>query len=139
MNLSQQYEEKAKNALVQGDKSLAEQAVLKKVQSDEEAVTYKEFLDSLKIHEETIKTQIETLRLKIDEAKSRQEILIVRKKMADTQKRLSEISGNFDGVQENNTTGTETESVLKKELSSKVSSELARLMSEMNIDKSVEE
>ncbi|MDE6034340.1 MAG: PspA/IM30 family protein [Ruminococcus sp.] len=139
LKLSQQWEEKAKNALVHGDKLLAEQAVMKKVQSDEEAITYKEFINSLKIHEETIQTQIETLRLKIDEAKSRQEILIVRKKMADTQKRLSEISGNLDSVQENNNSDTEAENVLKKELSSKVSSELARLMSEMNINKSVEE
>lgn len=136
---SHQWEEKAKNALLQGDRYLAGQAVMKKVQSDEEAVSYKELLDNLKVKEETMKAQVETLRLKIEEAKSRQEILIVRKKMADTQKRLSEISGNLDSVKENTASVTEEENALKKELSSKVSSELARLMAEMNIDDSGEE
>ena len=136
---SQQWEEKAKNALLQGDRYLAGQAIMKKVQSDEEAVSYKELLDSLKVKEETMKAQVETLRLKIEEAKSRQEILIVRKKMADTQKRLSEISGNLENVKENTVSVTEEENALKKELSSKASSELARLMAEMNIDNSGEE
>ena len=136
---SQQWESKAKNALSKGDKFLAGQAVMKKVQSDEDAVTYKELLDNLKVKEETLQAQVETLRLKIEEAKSRQEILIVRKKMADTQKRLSEISGNLDSVKENNVSAMEEDNVLKKELSSKVSSELARLMAELNINDSGEE
>ncbi|MDE6425146.1 MAG: PspA/IM30 family protein [Ruminococcus sp.] len=139
LKASFQWENKAKTALSHGDNPLAEQLVLKKVQADEEAAVYKEMYDTVKLQEETMKAQVETLRLKIDEAKSRQEILIVRKKMADTQKRLSEISGNLDNTQENNGSGTEEENTLKKELSSKVSSELARLMAEMNIDNSIEE
>lgn len=133
LKLSQQCEEKAKNAISQGDKSLAEQAVLKKVQADEEAAAYKEMFDAVKIQEETMKAQVEALRLKIDEAKSRQEILIVRKKMADAQKRISEISGNRDNVPES------AEEISRQELSSKVSAELARLMAEMNINNSPKE
>ena len=145
LKVSLQWENKAKTALSCGDKPLAEQAVLKKVQADEDAAAYKEVYDTVKVQEETMKAQVETLRLKIDEAKSRQEILIVRKKMADTQKKLSEISGNLDSVSEAGADSAEKisrqekENNLKKELSSKVSSELARLMAEMNIDNSIEE
>lgn len=158
LNVSQEWENKAKNALSQGDKELAKQALFKKVKSDEEVALYKKMYESVSKQTEAVKTQVDTLRLKLDEAKNRQAILIARAKMADTQKRLSEISGNledasafdkFSRMEEaisrqeainaimNEISGTKTPEQL--ETDSKVNSELERLMSELNITDDTEE
>ena len=155
LNVSQELESKAKNALSQGDKELAKQILLKKVRSDEEAELYKEMYDSVSRQTEAVKAQVDTLRLKLDEAKNRQAILIARAKMADTQKKLSEISGNLenasafdkfsrmeeaisrqeamaDAMNEISGTGkNKTAEQLETDL--KVNSEFERLMSELNI------
>lgn len=142
LKVSQDWENKAKNALSQGDKELAKQALVRKVKADEEVSLYKEMYDSVSGQTEALKTQVETLRLKLDEAKSRQAILVARAKMADTQKRLSEISGNLDGSSAFDKFSRMEEAISHKEAEttaeqletdSKVATELARLMSEMNI------
>ncbi|MDE5557225.1 MAG: PspA/IM30 family protein [Ruminococcus sp.] len=161
LNVSQEWENKAKNALSQGDKELAKQSLFKKVKSDEEVALYKEMYESVSKQTEAVKAQVDTLRLKLDEAKNRQAILIARAKMADTQKRLSEISGNlenasafdkFSRMEEaislreamttamNEISGSDKNKTTEQlEIDSKVNSELERLMSELNITDTTEE
>ena len=161
LNVSQEWENKAKNALSQGDKELAKQSLFKKVKSDEEVALYKEMYESVSKQTEAVKAQVDTLRLKLDEAKNRQAILIARAKMADTQKRLSEISGNlenasafdkFSRMEEaislreamttamNEISGSDKNKTTEQlEIDSKVNSELERLMSELNITDTTDE
>ncbi len=150
------WEAKAKAALSQGNQDMAKQALAKKVRADEEVATYTEMYESISTQTDAIENQVEVLKSKLDEAKSRQAMLIARSQMADTKKALAKSQGGFDGasalekfdrmeekIQRKEAEadafaeigGTEdelVESFDEIEKSAKVDAELARLMAEMN-------
>lgn len=150
------WEAKAKAALSQGNQDLAKQALAKKVRADEEVATYTEMYESISTQTDAIEDQVEVLKAKLDEAKSRQAMLIARSQMADTKKALAKSQGGFDGasalekfdrmeekIQRKEAEadafaeigGTDdelTESFEQIEKDAKVDAELARLMAEMN-------
>ncbi len=150
------WESKAKAALSQGNQDLAKQALAKKVRADEEVATYTEMYESISTQTDAIEDQVEVLKAKLDEAKSRQAMLIARSQMADTKKALAKSQGGFDGasalekfdrmeekIQRKEAEadafaeigGTDdelTESFEQIEKDAKVDAELARLMAEMN-------
>ncbi len=95
--VSESWENKAKTALAKGDQDLAKQALARKVKADEDLKNYKEMYDSISDQTEAIGNQVEVLKSKLDEAKSRQAMLIARSQMADTQKALAKSTGGFDG------------------------------------------
>ncbi|MBR4627110.1 MAG: PspA/IM30 family protein [Ruminococcus sp.] len=153
---SQGWENKAKAALSQGNQELAKAALAKKVKCDEDVENYKEMYDSISNQTEAIGDQVEILKSKHDEAKSRQAMLIARSQMADTQKSLAKSAGGFDGNSALEKFNRMEEKIERKEAEaaafseiagvdnelddtfaqletdSKVDSELARLMAEMN-------
>ena len=153
---SQGWENKAKAALSQGNQELAKAALAKKVKCDEDVENYKEMYDSISNQTEAIGDQVEILKSKLDEAKSRQAMLIARSQMADTQKSLAKSAGGFDGNSALEKFNRMEEKIERKEAEaaafseiagvdnelddtfaqletdSKVDSELARLMAEMN-------
>lgn len=158
LKVSQGWEAKAKTALAQGNPELAKQALAKKVKADEDVSAYKEMYDSISMQTEAVGNQVEVLKTKLDEAKSRQAMLIARSQMADTQKNISKSTGGFDGSSalekfnrmEEKVTRKEAEAAAFTEIAagdtddltdafaqletdSKVDSELARLMAEMNM------
>lgn len=158
---SQEWENKARSALLQGNRELAKQALTRKVTADEEVVAYKEMYDSISEQTRVMQAQVETLKLKLEDAKSRQAILTARAKIAETQKRISEMSGNLGGSSafekfnrmEEKISGIEAEAQALNEIAdaekitktfqqletdSKVNSEMSRLMSEMNITETSE-
>ncbi len=150
------WEAKAKAALSQGNQDLAKQALAKKVRADEEVASYTEMYESISTQTDAIEDQVEVLKAKLDEAKSRQAMLIARSQMADTKKALAKSQGGFDGasalekfdrmeekIQRKEAEadafaeigGTDdelTESFEQIEKDAKVDAELARLMAEMN-------
>jgi phage shock protein A len=150
------WEAKAKAALSQGNQDLAKQALAKKVRADEEVATYTEMYESISTQTDAIEDQVEVLKAKLDEAKSRQAMLIARSQKADTKKALAKSQGGFDGasalekfdrmeekIQRKEAEadafaeigGTDdelTESFEQIEKDAKVDAELARLMAEMN-------
>ena len=150
------WEAKAKAALSQGNQDMAKQALAKKVRADEEVATYTEMYESISTQTDAIENQVEVLKAKLDEAKSRQAMLIARSQMADTKKALAKSQGGFDGasalekfdrmeekIQRKEAEadafaeigGTDdelTESFEQIEKDAKVDAELARLMAEMN-------
>lgn len=155
--VSESWEYKAKAALNQGNQDLAKQALAKKVKADEDLANYKEMYDSISAQTEAIGDQVEVLKSKLDEAKSRQAMLIARSQMADTKKQLAKAQGGFDGssalekfnrmeekVQRkeaeadayNEIAGNEdddlADSFAQIETDAKVDAELQRLMAEMN-------
>ncbi len=156
--VSDSWEAKAKTALASGNQDLAKQALAKKVKADEDVASYKEMYDSISDQTEAIGNQVEVLKAKLDEAKSRQSMLIARSQMADTQKNLAKTTGGFNGSSALETfnrmeekierkeaeasafteiaaSGTDEElddSFAKIEQDNKVDSELSRLLAEMN-------
>jgi len=161
--VSADWENKAKQALAAGKEDLAKQALAKKVKADEDMEAYKELYESISNQTEAIGDQVEVLKAKLDEAKSRQAMLIARAQMADTKKNLAKTSGGFGGnsAQEKldrmeekismkeaeadafaeiagNGENELRDSFAKMENDAKVDAEFARLMAEMNGEKSAE-
>jgi len=95
--ISSDWEAKAKMALAKGDQELAKQALARKVKADDDLNNYKEMYESISAQTEAIGDQVEVLRAKLEEAKSRQAMLIARSQMADTKKNLAKAAGGFDG------------------------------------------
>ena len=161
--VSADWENKAKQALSAGKEDLAKQALAKKIKADEDMEAYKEMYESISNQTEAIGDQVEVLKAKLDEAKSRQAMLIARAQMADTKKDLAKASGGFGGnsAQEKldrmeekismkeaeadafteiagNGENELRDSFAKMENDAKVDAEFARLMAEMNGEKSAE-
>lgn len=157
IKVSAGWEAKAKAALAQGNQDLAKQALAKKVRADEEVSTYTEMYESISTQTEAIEDQVEVLKTKLDEAKSRQAMLIARSQMADTKKSLAKSQGGFDGASALEKFNRMEEKIQRKEAEAdafaeigggndaeliesfdqiekdaKVDAELARLMAEMN-------
>lgn len=153
---SADWENKAKAALAAGDQELAKKALAKKVKSDENVASYKEMYETISNQTEAIGDQVEVLKAKLEEAKSRQAMLIARSKMADTQKTLAKNVGGFDASSSLEKFDRMEEKIIRKEAEAdafteiaggnddsedefakietdtKVDAELQRLMSEMN-------
>ena len=160
--ISADWEAKAKMALAKGDQDLAKQALASKVKADEDLNNYKEMYESISAQTDAIGDQVEVLRAKLEEAKSRQAMLIARSQMAETKKNLAKAAGGFDGnssmekfqkmeekierkeaeadafteIAGNNLAGGSgddlRDSFEKLESDAKVDAELQRLMAEMN-------
>ncbi|MBO6116715.1 MAG: PspA/IM30 family protein [Ruminococcus sp.] len=94
--VSKDWETKAKMALQKGDQDLAKKALAKKVKADEELASYKQMYESISAQTRTIGEQVEVLKNKLDEAKSRQAMLIARSQMAQTKKQLAAAQSDFD-------------------------------------------
>ena len=160
--ISSDWEAKAKMALAKGDQELAKQALARKVKADEDLNNYKEMYESISAQTDAIGDQVEVLRAKLEEAQSRQAMLIARSQMAETKKNLAKAAGGFDGnssmekfqkmeekierkeaeadafteIAGNNLAGGSgddlRDSFEKLESDAKVDAELQRLMAEMN-------
>jgi phage shock protein A len=157
LKISQDWENKAKAALSQGDQELAKKALAKKVKADEDVANYKQMYDTISNQTEAIGNQVEILKSKLEEAKSRQAMLIARSQMADTQKELAKNVGGFDASSSLEKFDRMEEKIVRKEAEAaayteiagdndadlkddfekietdaKVDAELQRLMAEMN-------
>ncbi|MBE6862468.1 MAG: PspA/IM30 family protein [Ruminococcus sp.] len=156
VKVSADWEAKAKAALAAGDQELAKKALAKKVKADEDVANYKEMYETISNQTEAIGDQVEVLKAKLDEAKSRQAMLIARSQMADTSKELAKSVGGFDASSSLEKFNRMEEKIVRKEAEadafaeiaganddtadsfekletdSKVDAELARLMAEMN-------
>ena len=92
--ISANWESKAKSALAKGDQELAKQALAKKVKADEDVASFKEMYESISAQTEAIGSQVEVLKTKLDEAKSRQAMLLAR---SPSSKRTLKLMPNLRG------------------------------------------
>lgn len=122
---STDWENKAKAALSAGDQELAKKALAKKVKADEDVASYKEMYESIANQTEAIGDQVELLKNKLDEAKSRQAMLIARSQMADTQKNLAKASGGFDATSSFEKFNRMEEKIVHKEAEAAAFTEIA--------------
>ena len=93
---SADWEMKAKAALNAGEVDLAKKALSNKVKADESVKQYQQMYEQIAAQTAQLQEQVETLKSKLDEAKSRQAMLIARSQMAKTQKNLAQSVGGLD-------------------------------------------
>ena len=94
--ISASWESRAKAALKAGDAELAKKALASKVKADEDVANYREMYETISNQTEAIRAQVEVLKSKLQEAQSRQAMLIARSQMADTTKALAQTLGGID-------------------------------------------
>ncbi|MEG0614510.1 MAG: PspA/IM30 family protein [Oscillospiraceae bacterium] len=153
---SADWENKAKMALNAGDQELAKKALGEKVKIDKNVAQFKEMSDTISAQTAMVRDQVETLKSKLIEAKSRQSMLIARSQIADSQKDLAKTLGGmgssnaFDKMDKmedkierkeaeaqafseiSGIDKAEEDPFAKLESNSAVDAEMARLMAEMN-------
>ena len=93
---SKEWERKAKMALSAGNEELAKQALVKKSDADTLAATYSTNYETMNTRLMDMKSQIDILKQKLSEARSRQAMLIARSKMADANEAMAKSLGNMD-------------------------------------------
>lgn len=93
---AQQWESKAKLALSAGNEELAKQALVKKAEANALAETYMSNYTAMNTRLMDMKSQVDVLKQKLSEARSRQAMLIARSKMADANEAMSRSLGGMD-------------------------------------------
>ena len=83
MAIAADWNDKAKLALKAGNEALAKKALDAKVGVDQQIALLQENYDKITENVEKLREQVEALKVKLDEARSRQNVLIARSKMAE--------------------------------------------------------
>jgi phage shock protein A len=91
---SASWEERAKTALKSGDEDLARRALNNKVTTDEQIASLQKSYDEMSAQVDKLKDQVRVLKEKLEEARSRQSVLIARSKMADATKAVATSVGS---------------------------------------------
>lgn len=125
VKVSQDYESKARDALIKGDRKLAEQLLIEKVKADEDAESYKEKYESVSDKAEMIRLDAETLKTKLKMINDQRASLI---KLA----KLNSISRKLGALNETDTSDDNAGDSEKSETVEKVLSELRKLVSEID-------
>lgn len=90
------WQSKAKTCLEQGNEELAKQALENKVKQDKMVDQYKEMTTSMEVQVNQIKEQVDLLKQKLEEARSKQAMLVARSQMADAKSKMAKTLGNMD-------------------------------------------
>lgn len=83
------WDDKAKLALIHGDEELARKALEVKVSLDAQVAALQSSYDDITAQVNKLRDQVQTLRMKLDEARARQNVLIARAKMAEASQGVS--------------------------------------------------
>jgi len=94
---SKMWEGRAKTALKAGNEDLAKQAVDGKLKADANVKQYQQMHEELAAQVETVRDQVNILKQKLDEARSRQAMLTARAQVADARKGVAKAIGGIDG------------------------------------------
>lgn len=93
---SNTWQEKAKMCLSQGNEELAKQALENKVKQDQMVAQYQQMCDSMDAQVNEIRNQVDILKQKLEEARSKQAMLVARSQMADAKEQMAKSLGNMD-------------------------------------------
>ena len=87
---SADWNDKARIALRAGNEALAKRALDAKVSVDAQIQTLEASYNAITEQVDRLKEQVQTLRMKLDEARSRQNVLVARSKMAQAAQGVSQ-------------------------------------------------
>ncbi len=93
---SNNWQEKAKMCLSQGNEELAKQALENKVKQDQMVEQYQQMYNSMDAQVTEIRNQVDILKQKLEEARSKQAMLVARSQMADAKEKMAKTLGNMD-------------------------------------------
>jgi len=93
---SKLWEDRAKSALRSSDEVLAKQAVDNKLKADESAKLYQKMHTDISSQLNILREQVEILKEKLNEARTRQSLLVARDTVADARKEVSSAIGDLD-------------------------------------------
>jgi phage shock protein A len=93
---SNDWKNKAAQALQAGNEDLARKALAKKAEADQQAAQYKQLYENAAATSATLKQQVDHLKAKLDEAKMKEQTLIARSQAAKAQKEIAKQVGGFD-------------------------------------------
>lgn len=154
---SADWNDKAKLALKAGNETLAKKALDAKVGIDQQVAGLQESYDQMSAQVDKLKEQVQGLKIKLEEARSRQNILIARSKVADAmtaaatsasstsvdsafakldamERKIAEKEGTAEAFTELNQIDIETDESFKQlEHEAAVNDEMARLKAELGM------
>jgi len=93
---SKLWEDRAKSALKSSNEDLAKQAIENKLKADESANQYQKMQTGISSQLGILKEQVEILKKKLIEARTRQTMLVARDTVADARKEVSSAIGGLD-------------------------------------------
>ncbi|OJJ18233.1 phage shock protein A [marine bacterium AO1-C] len=93
---AQQWEQKAMQALSAGNEDLARKALAKKADSEGQANQYKAMYDQAASTTSKLKSQVDMLKSKLNEAKMKESTLLARQESAKAQKQIAKQVGSLD-------------------------------------------
>ena len=93
---SNEWQNKAKACLEQGNEELAKKALENKVNQDKMVAQYQEMSTAMEAQVNEIKSQIDVLKQKLEEARSKKAMLVARSQMADAKTQMAKTLGNMD-------------------------------------------
>ncbi len=93
---SKMWEDRAKTALKDSNEDLARQAVDSKLKADANIAQYEKMHAEISSQLATLREQVEILKTKLAEARTRQSLLVARDKVADARKEVSKAVGDLD-------------------------------------------
>jgi phage shock protein A len=123
---SQEWKDRANQALDGGNEDLAKKALAKKAESDRQVASLQGAIDSAKQASESLKAQVTELKHKIEEGERTATTLVARKNAAMAQQKVSEaLAGVGKADNAFATLSTFEKSVAKQEATAKAFTELA--------------
>jgi len=93
---SKLWEGRAKEALNSSKEDLAKKAIKNKLEADEDIKQYEEIHDGISNQLSILRGQVDILKEKLVEARTRQSMLIARDKVAEARKEVSKALGGLD-------------------------------------------
>lgn len=122
---SEQWEQKAMQALNAGNEDLARRALAKKSESEAQATQFRGMYESAATTTSKLKSQVEQLKQKLQEARMKESTLIARKEAAEAQKKIAKQVGSFDTGSSFAKFDKWEQKILKSEAEAQAFSELA--------------
>lgn len=122
---SEQWEQKAMQALNAGNEDLARRALAKKAESESQASQFKGMYEGASATTSKLKSQVEQLKQKLQEARMKESTLIARKEAAEAQKKIAKQVGSFDTGNSFAKFDKWEQKILKSEAEAQAFSELA--------------
>ena len=93
---SKLWEDRAKSALKSSNEELAKQAIDTKLKADESENQYQKMHTDISSQLSILREQVEILKKKLNEARTRQTMLVARDTVADARKEVSSAIGDLD-------------------------------------------
>ena len=93
---SKMWEDRAKSALKSSNEELAKQAIDNKLKVDVNVKQYQKMDTDVSTQLNILRDQVDILKKKLIEARTRQSLLVARDKVADARKEVSSAVGNLD-------------------------------------------